>query len=79
MAFRVVRKSCKEKIAHLTVEGGAWLLEQFVQQGLWDEARVFVSPHQWGEGLSAPKLGIDSHQKIELLEDQLFVYYRQKV
>ncbi len=66
----------KQKTAHLTVEGGAWLLEQFISQGLWDEARVFTSPHQWSEGIAAPKLGLNASKKEYLLDDLLEVYYK---
>jgi diaminohydroxyphosphoribosylaminopyrimidine deaminase/5-amino-6-(5-phosphoribosylamino)uracil reductase len=40
----------------LFVEGGAKLLASFVAAGLWDEARVFATPVQLGEGISAPSL-----------------------
>lgn len=76
--LELLEKAAAEKIAHLTVEGGAWLLKQFVNQGLWDEARVFVSQHQWGEGLKAPKLKSENKAKsMNLLEDELQVYYRE--
>ncbi|MTB49841.1 bifunctional diaminohydroxyphosphoribosylaminopyrimidine deaminase/5-amino-6-(5-phosphoribosylamino)uracil reductase RibD [Lewinella sp. W8] len=44
------------RLGHLTVEGGAALLQAFIQQGLWDEARVFTSPQQLNAGLAAPAL-----------------------
>ncbi len=42
--------------AILLVEGGANLLAQFIEAGMWDEARVFVSKKAIGDGVAAPKL-----------------------
>lgn len=63
-----------ERIAHLTVEGGAWLLQQFTHARLWDEARVFTTPHVWPSGLAAPNLGIPPTQRWHLLDDELAVF-----
>jgi diaminohydroxyphosphoribosylaminopyrimidine deaminase/5-amino-6-(5-phosphoribosylamino)uracil reductase len=40
----------------LIVEGGAVLLQHFINQGLWDEARVFHTPVSLPQGISAPVL-----------------------
>jgi diaminohydroxyphosphoribosylaminopyrimidine deaminase/5-amino-6-(5-phosphoribosylamino)uracil reductase len=46
----------RQKIQSVIVEGGAVLLESFLNQGLWDEARVFKSPKVLGDGLAAPAI-----------------------
>ncbi len=38
----------------LIVEGGAQLLNHFIQHDLWDEARVFTTRKSIGHGISAP-------------------------
>ena len=43
-------------IQSLMVEGGACLIQQFVDEDLWDEARVEVAPLVLGKGVSAPRL-----------------------
>lgn len=40
----------------LIVEGGAVLLESFIREGLWDEARVFTGQASMSEGVHAPLL-----------------------
>ncbi|MDH6534128.1 bifunctional diaminohydroxyphosphoribosylaminopyrimidine deaminase/5-amino-6-(5-phosphoribosylamino)uracil reductase RibD [Parabacteroides sp. 52] len=45
--------SCR-KLDSLLVEGGAFLLQSFLQEGLWDEARVETAPCLLGEGVKAP-------------------------
>lgn len=44
----------KRKIQSVIVEGGAHLLNAFIAQNLWDEARIFTSTTTFGKGISAP-------------------------
>lgn len=46
----------QEKVGSLIVEGGTALLESFIMEGLWDEARVFTSSKALGSGYPAPHL-----------------------
>jgi diaminohydroxyphosphoribosylaminopyrimidine deaminase / 5-amino-6-(5-phosphoribosylamino)uracil reductase len=59
----------------LIVEGGAQLLQSFIDQNLWDEARVFETPNVLQEGLKAPILYSYSRVlQTELRQDKLNVY-----
>jgi diaminohydroxyphosphoribosylaminopyrimidine deaminase / 5-amino-6-(5-phosphoribosylamino)uracil reductase len=64
-------------IQSLIVEGGSHTLQQFIDQGLWDEARIFTSINEFGKGISAPKFSgiLTSQQKIE--NDILKIYSNQ--
>lgn len=53
-------------IQSLFVEGGAAVLNHFLDHGLWDEARVFTGNDSFGNGVNAPLL----HGK--LINRQLF-------
>ncbi len=59
----------EKQIQSVIVEGGAKLLQSFVDAGSWDEARVITNSSMMiGEGLNAPVLKDDillSEQKIE--------------
>lgn len=46
-----------QNIQSVFVEGGQKLLQSFIDQGLWDEARVFVGSQLFGKGVAAPALG----------------------
>jgi len=46
----------RQGIQSLMVEGGGRLIQQFVDEDLWDEARVEVAPMMLGKGVSAPRL-----------------------
>ncbi|MBI5218934.1 MAG: bifunctional diaminohydroxyphosphoribosylaminopyrimidine deaminase/5-amino-6-(5-phosphoribosylamino)uracil reductase RibD [Bacteroidia bacterium] len=43
-------------IQSVVVEGGAQLLNNFIEENLWDEARVFTADTLFYKGLSAPKI-----------------------
>ena len=55
----------QQGVQSLIVEGGATLLNHFIEQNYWDEARVFIAPIRWREGIVAPKL-----QNEQLLSDE---------
>lgn len=54
-------------IQSLIIEGGAETLNLFINAGLWDEARVFTGPHNWGSGIKAPSVSgtLLDEQQIE--------------
>lgn len=45
----------RSNVQSLLVEGGARLINSFLEQGLWDEARVETSPGLLGGGVAAPR------------------------
>lgn len=65
-----------QKIASLMVEGGATLLRSFIEQELWDEARIFQGSRHLSEGIPAPNLSTAPARRLVLDDDQLFIYYR---
>ena len=42
-------------IQSLIVEGGAKILNSFIEANLWDEARIFISPQEFKTGVPAPR------------------------
>ena len=63
----------------LIVEGGAKLLQQFIDAGMWDEARVFMAPQYLGNGIPAPILSASNKVLDEaILSDTLSVYLRKE-
>ncbi len=45
-----------EGIQSIFIEGGASVLNNFISDGLWDEARVFTGKTAFNEGVMAPKV-----------------------
>jgi len=61
-------------VQSLLVEGGAALLQSFIEAGCWQEARVIQSPVLWGNGLPAPVLGREPLFVCPVAGDTLFTY-----
>ncbi len=52
----VLKELNKRKINSLLVEGGATLLQSFIDMGAWDEAYIEVADKRFSEGTKAPKI-----------------------
>ena len=66
----------KRNIQSVMVEGGAFLLNSFIREGLWDEACVFKSTYKLAEdGVPGPNLPLASLRHIShIATDKLFIY-----
>lgn len=62
-------------IHSLIIEGGSSLINSFIEENLWDEARVFTSKHSFGEGIDAPQIKSEPISIESVFDDQL-VYYK---
>lgn len=64
-------------ITSVIVEGGAIVLNQFIEQNKWDEAQVFVNPNLFFEkGVTAPKFE-PLFQKIKHF-NELYTFFNEK-
>lgn len=63
-----------QHIVSVFVEGGAKLLESFLESGLWDEARVFTGKMCFGQGVKAPEPGREPIERLRLGETMLEVF-----
>lgn len=66
----------QRKIQSLIVEGGAKVLKSFIENELWDEARVFTGQVQFGKGISAPLIKGKLLSESEIMGDRLAVWER---
>jgi len=71
----VVKDLVKQKIQSMMVEGGATTLQLFIDAGLWDEARVFVSDKDFGKGIKAPTLSGNLMHQESVFNDTLRIYH----
>lgn len=58
----------------IIVEGGAHTLNEFIREGLWDEARVFCSDVRFEKGIEAPVLRSSFIKEEKIGNDRLFWY-----
>ena len=63
------------KIQSILVEGGAQILQAFINANLWDEAFVLVADKKLNVGLSAPKLSVIKEVSEQQLGVDLIKYY----
>lgn len=66
-------------ISSLMVEGGARLLKEFMDKGLWDDARIEVTPEELGErGKAHVDLPEGELRSVEELGKNKILYFRKK-
>ena len=61
-------------IQSLIVEGGKMLINEFLRQEIWDEARVFTGNVTFGKGIPAPVLLSEPVEQFEFAESLLKIY-----
>lgn len=71
----VLRELYSRKTQSLIVEGGSQVLSQFIESGLWDEARVFTASTRFDRGISAPRLNQNPSETLTIGTDRLDIYY----
>ncbi len=65
----------RRSITSLIVEGGPHTLQQLIDLGIWDEARVLISPSTLGTGIKAPDLPFKAKEQQVIGQDLLNLYY----
>jgi diaminohydroxyphosphoribosylaminopyrimidine deaminase/5-amino-6-(5-phosphoribosylamino)uracil reductase len=61
-------------IQSLIVEGGRILIEEFLRQEIWDEARAFTGNISFGKGVPAPVIYSEPVEQFEFAESLLKIY-----
>jgi len=64
----------QQNITSLIIEGGARTLQAFIDENLWDEARIFKGAISFKNGLPAPKLQGTLQHQTQILTDTLSFY-----
>lgn len=65
-----------KNIQSVIIEGGAQTLQTFINEDLWDEARVFFGNIQFKKGVKAPVFSGDLISEKRILNDVLKTYKR---
>lgn len=56
LTTEICRVCYEERLQSIIIEGGSYTLQQFIDSGYWDEARVFETKVVLGSGIAAPDL-----------------------
>ena len=73
----ILRQLKENNIYRLMVEGGQELIESFIREKCWDEARIISTEHMLGSGIKAPNIIGRLHQKITLEKNEIHCLYRE--
>lgn len=72
---QLIERLYNTKVQSMIIEGGAVLLDSFIEAGLWDEARVFTGNKVLNKGILAPQLKqLNPVLEKEIVGDVLHVY-----
>lgn len=75
IAKQICSALLKHQIQSLIIEGGAKTLQTFINENLWDEAKVFVGDVTLKKGLKAPKLKVKETIKTNIFNDFLKTFH----
>ena len=64
-----------KKIFSIIIEGGTYTIERFINENLWDEARVFVGNNNMQNGVKSPNLPSKIFSEKTILNDKLKTYF----
>ena len=75
---QLLEKLHNRHIQSILVEGGSYLLEQFIAAGLWDEARVITGTVTLPGGLAAPALSDATLIHTEQVDTDRIDFYQRR-
>jgi diaminohydroxyphosphoribosylaminopyrimidine deaminase/5-amino-6-(5-phosphoribosylamino)uracil reductase len=77
---QIVSSAYQMNIQSMIVEGGAAILQAFIDKGLWDEARIIINEQlSIDAGLEAPELKQAEHYHLEQIQTDSIHYFHQIV
>ena len=71
----LVKELFHQNILSVLIEGGAKLIQSFIEVGMWDEARIITGNIYLELGIKAPRLGVTSY-KTENFEGDMIQYFK---
>ncbi|WP_299782573.1 bifunctional diaminohydroxyphosphoribosylaminopyrimidine deaminase/5-amino-6-(5-phosphoribosylamino)uracil reductase RibD [uncultured Formosa sp.] len=74
LASQICERLHEHNITSVIIEGGSKTLQTFINENLWDEARVFYGTNQFLEGTKAPEIKECLTSETKLLNDTLKYY-----
>lgn len=64
----------KKNINSIIIEGGSKTIQTFIDENLWDEARIFTGNTQFKEGVKAPEFSGQLISEEKIISDILKIY-----
>ena len=73
LANQILNVLYKHHIQSVMIEGGLQTLQTFIDENLWDEARVFIGNNNFETGIKAPLLALKNIEKHIIENDILLI------
>ncbi|MEZ7887069.1 MAG: diaminohydroxyphosphoribosylaminopyrimidine deaminase [Saprospiraceae bacterium] len=74
---QVLKFLASRNILSVIIEGGKSTLESFINQKLWDEARILTGKNDWPKGLISPQVSGYETEEFNLNTDQIRIITRE--
>lgn len=68
----------EQNIGSVLIEGGAKIINKFLAEGYWDEARVFTAESKFDQGFAAPSIELIPDEEQNINGDRLNTIYNPK-
>lgn len=75
IAQQILKALYKHKIQSVIIEGGLQTLQTFINENLWDEARIFIGNSYFKNGTNVPIIALKNNEK-KLIENDILVISR---
>jgi diaminohydroxyphosphoribosylaminopyrimidine deaminase / 5-amino-6-(5-phosphoribosylamino)uracil reductase len=76
-SLQVVEYLYNENFQSLLIEGGAEVLNHFIENGVWDEARIFTGMSDFKHGVKAPSIAGHTMSVVNFEKSTLKVLYKE--
>jgi len=63
----------KHQIQSVIIEGGRQTLQTFIDENIWDEARIFIGNNFFENGIKAPIIALNNIEKYSIGNDELII------
>ena len=74
IAAQIARIIYEKNIVSVIIEGGRMTLQSFIDENLWDEARVFRGSSDLNDGIKAPKIKAKLMAAKAIINDELLIF-----
>ena len=71
MITNILKELYKQKIQSVIIEGGTTTLQSFIEENLWDEARIFTTDIKLENGVKSPIIKGGNLSEIQIDTDLL--------
>ena len=73
LAQQILKELHKHNIQSVIIEGGQLTLQTFIDEDLWDEARIFIGNKAFENGTKAPSIALERSEKHSIGNDELVI------